>query len=298
MILLLDVWAIHISKTSDDDFLPWLERTYKFIHPVFIPGGCAYHIYIVVRSNSLSGTGVFQPADVGLQRIVKHIIKAAATDWLTATIMRQLKDGIDPTDVVIPNELGLLRDESVGWIVAAWRHLEAQPELVRKAWSGSAVGELNLSWESLTGAAGMANYQKHMKNLRFAQELLDDTVIPIPKGVTTLPEDDTGVVVYDDDLALDADTLAACLLEKSLPDGCVRDEDGNIEPFTIDDTDIIIQDEVQGDDSPDGNASDDAGGSDVDEWDPVSDAERQGSTVHLDDSDEEHVGAHSSTQQR
>ncbi|EJD36108.1 hypothetical protein AURDEDRAFT_74619 [Auricularia subglabra TFB-10046 SS5] len=41
MILLLDVWPVHIAKSSPDDFLPWLQRTYPWIHPIFIPGGCA-----------------------------------------------------------------------------------------------------------------------------------------------------------------------------------------------------------------------------------------------------------------
>ncbi|KZV94983.1 hypothetical protein EXIGLDRAFT_611197, partial [Exidia glandulosa HHB12029] len=40
MILLLDVWPVHIAKTLEEDFLPWLKATYPWILPRFIPGGC------------------------------------------------------------------------------------------------------------------------------------------------------------------------------------------------------------------------------------------------------------------
>ncbi|KZV94453.1 hypothetical protein EXIGLDRAFT_598259, partial [Exidia glandulosa HHB12029] len=104
MVLLLDVWRIHIAKKSDNDFLPWLKRTYPWILPHFIPGGC---------------TGLFQPADVGLQRVVKHVFKTSATDWVVGTVTRQLAAGTDPVDVKIPTGLPVLRDACIGWAVDA-----------------------------------------------------------------------------------------------------------------------------------------------------------------------------------
>ncbi|KAH9855110.1 hypothetical protein C2E23DRAFT_724537 [Lenzites betulinus] len=41
-ILLLDVWPVHIAKSSPDDFLPWMKITHPNIIVIFVPGGCKY----------------------------------------------------------------------------------------------------------------------------------------------------------------------------------------------------------------------------------------------------------------
>ncbi|KAH9840658.1 uncharacterized protein C8Q71DRAFT_675425, partial [Rhodofomes roseus] len=39
-LLLIDVWPVHIAKSSPDDFLPWMVKTHSNIVIIFVPGGC------------------------------------------------------------------------------------------------------------------------------------------------------------------------------------------------------------------------------------------------------------------
>ncbi|EJC99526.1 uncharacterized protein FOMMEDRAFT_33011, partial [Fomitiporia mediterranea MF3/22] len=55
-VLYLDCYLVHTSA----DFLDFLQSEYLYVIPLFVPANCN------------EGTPVFQPADVGLQHILKH----------------------------------------------------------------------------------------------------------------------------------------------------------------------------------------------------------------------------------
>ena len=55
-IWIIDVWSVHHSL----EFRMWMRDTYPWITINYIPGGC---------------TGLWQPADVGIQRPLKHAIR-------------------------------------------------------------------------------------------------------------------------------------------------------------------------------------------------------------------------------
>lgn len=40
IILLIDVWKIHVAKSNPDDFLPWIQAKHPEIIVIFVPGGC------------------------------------------------------------------------------------------------------------------------------------------------------------------------------------------------------------------------------------------------------------------
>ncbi|KAG8929090.1 hypothetical protein FRC01_004886 [Tulasnella sp. 417] len=63
-------------------------------------------------------TGKFQPADVGIQQIFKHLIKSAALEWIAAETKKQIDDGTCSTAVEIPTEIAPLWNASVAWIDA------------------------------------------------------------------------------------------------------------------------------------------------------------------------------------
>ncbi|KAL1739587.1 hypothetical protein HDZ31DRAFT_68784 [Schizophyllum fasciatum] len=96
-----------------------------------------------------------QPADVGLQRPLKHMMKQAIFDFLTAEHLNQLENGIKPKHVKITSSLRVLRNASVAALNRAYDFATslAGRDLVQKAWSKSGPPnrpEITLSPDWLT----------------------------------------------------------------------------------------------------------------------------------------------------
>jgi hypothetical protein len=131
-----------------------MATTHDTIIILFVPAGC---------------TGLFQPADVGFQRIFKHSLKISAHSDVVQEVLSQLKQGIAVSDVKIDTTLKVLRDRTVHWLWAAFQSLNT-PEKIKKvftyhslfvncraylsdllqAWSMCKAGQFNLSYDSLT----------------------------------------------------------------------------------------------------------------------------------------------------
>ncbi len=109
---LIDCWSVHRSV----EFLDWMATYHKTIIIIFIPAGC---------------TGLFQPCDVGLQRIFKHSLKISAHDDVVQEVLGQLKEGKAVSDIKIETTLGVLRDRTVHWLWTAFNTLN-KPEIVKK----------------------------------------------------------------------------------------------------------------------------------------------------------------------
>lgn len=72
-----------------------------------------------------------QPNDVGIQRILKHIIKCEAATYLMEQTRNQLK--ANPKGIVVlPTELGPLHNASVSWVKKAYNYFTAHPEIVKQ----------------------------------------------------------------------------------------------------------------------------------------------------------------------
>lgn len=109
---LIDCWSVHRSK----EFLTWMAATHHTIIILFVPAGC---------------TGLFQPADVGFQRIFKHSLKISAHSDVVQEVLLQLKQGIAVSDVKIDTTLKTLRDRTVHWLWTAFKSLNT-PETIKK----------------------------------------------------------------------------------------------------------------------------------------------------------------------
>lgn len=85
----------------------------------------------------LIGTSIFQPADVGLQRIIKHQIKQSMLDFLVGAYHNQLGSGLSPDQVRFTNSLPILRDASVKPIVNVYKYLQTfeGSEIIKKVYS-------------------------------------------------------------------------------------------------------------------------------------------------------------------
>jgi hypothetical protein len=105
----IDCWSVHKSA----EFLGWMSKNHKNIIVIFVPGGC---------------TGIWQPLDVGIQRVMKLSIKRSAHRDIVNEVSAQLASG---EDIKLDVTLGTLRDRAVGWVVNSIREISSQA-LVRK----------------------------------------------------------------------------------------------------------------------------------------------------------------------
>lgn len=107
----IDCWSVHKSKA----FLEWMKREYPYIIIIFIPGNC---------------TCIFQPLDVGIQRVLKQSLKQSAHADMVAEVQTQLADP-KITEIRLSMTVGILRDRSLGWLVKAYHDIN-KPELIKK----------------------------------------------------------------------------------------------------------------------------------------------------------------------
>jgi hypothetical protein len=108
----IDCWSVHRSE----DFRHWLHNTYPWIRVHYVPANC---------------TGLFQPCDVGIQRVLKLAIRHAALQDVINNTMEQLEQGIEPRMVTFEKSLPIIRNSSVSWLVKGYEAIN-KPELVKK----------------------------------------------------------------------------------------------------------------------------------------------------------------------
>jgi hypothetical protein len=108
----IDCWSVHKSK----EFLAWMKENHENIVVLFVPGGC---------------TGVWQPLDVGIQRLMKLSIKRAAHRDIVDEAAGQIQAGLPPHEIKLNTTLPVLRDRSVGWIVQAIHDIN-DPAIITK----------------------------------------------------------------------------------------------------------------------------------------------------------------------
>ena len=108
----IDCWSVHQSL----EFRSWMLKYYPWIRIHYVPANC---------------TGLFQPCDVGIQRILKLAIRRSALRDIVNDTMQQLKSGVEPGRVVFEKKLAVVRNRSVGWLVNAYEAINNH-ELVEK----------------------------------------------------------------------------------------------------------------------------------------------------------------------
>ena len=108
----IDSWSVHRSL----EFRSWMWKFYPWIRIHYIPANCI---------------GLFQPCDVGIQRVLKLAIRWTALKDIVDNTMQQLRSGVKPDKVVFEKKLGVVRNRSVGWLVNAYEAINKR-ELVEK----------------------------------------------------------------------------------------------------------------------------------------------------------------------
>ena len=108
----IDCWSVHRSA----EFRDWMYKTYPWIHIHYIPANC---------------TGLFQPCDVGIQRVLKLAIRHSALQDIINETMGQLDSGVEPSMVTFEKRLPVVRDRSIRWLVNGYEAIN-NPELIKK----------------------------------------------------------------------------------------------------------------------------------------------------------------------
>jgi hypothetical protein len=108
----IDCWSVHRSL----EFRSWMSRHYPWIWIHYIPANC---------------TGLFQPCDVGIQRILKLAIRRTILKDIVDDTMKQLKAGIEPDKVKFEKRLPVVRNRSVGWLINGYEAIN-KCEIVEK----------------------------------------------------------------------------------------------------------------------------------------------------------------------
>jgi hypothetical protein len=106
----LDVWSVHRSK----EFRTWMKNEHPTIILDYVPGGC---------------TGLFQPCDVGIQRLFKHSLKRSYHEDIVEEILGKIDSGQEK--IIIEKKLEVLRDRSVKWLVDAYNTINNE-QIVKK----------------------------------------------------------------------------------------------------------------------------------------------------------------------
>ncbi|KAF9507476.1 hypothetical protein BS47DRAFT_1278800, partial [Hydnum rufescens UP504] len=90
------------SVHCGQELCAWVQQESSWITLIYVPAGCM---------------GIFQPWDVGIQHILKLIIKHAAHADIVNEILALLDNGTLPENILLDKSLPSLRDHSLHWIV-------------------------------------------------------------------------------------------------------------------------------------------------------------------------------------
>jgi len=187
-IIYFDSCRVHRSA----DMLSYLKDTYTWLIVIFVPAGC---------------TGIFQPCDLGLQRVYKHHICLVASNYFISMVRSQIEEGICPEEVKLSTALPPLRNATAAWVLHSINHLNepAQQSIRNKSWSNCQVKNCNLSQECLSSATARAAFMG--KSLSFQQKVKGNFTPP----QTEIFGEEDDVVEDEVDVPLEVIHIAACL---------------------------------------------------------------------------------------
>jgi hypothetical protein len=96
----INCWSVHKSK----EFLTWMKEHHPTITILFVSGGCI---------------GLWQPLNVGIQRLLKLSMKRSAHRNLVEEATQQIKSGKITHEIRLDTTMHTLCNRSVGWLVQA-----------------------------------------------------------------------------------------------------------------------------------------------------------------------------------
>ena len=139
MILYIDCWTVHQSK----EFRNWMKEAHPELILIYVLAGC---------------TGIFQPCDVGLQRLFKHNIKKSASNYFVAAVQKKKKQEVAPAEIQLPTRLPGLQKATPLWIINAVEYFNTPlpaditstiDSIGIRTWKNCRVWQWDLSYECI-----------------------------------------------------------------------------------------------------------------------------------------------------
>jgi hypothetical protein len=169
------------------------------------------------------GTGIFQPADVGLQRIIKHFMRQETLNYLVRQHDEHVKAGLTPESVKFATSIKPLRLASLGAIERCqdWLTSGDGKTIVARAWDKCTVTgrQISLSAQWFTNPLSVPQLISYLQTHPALYEEIKSKIGSVPgvddepvneEGDDFAPNDDSDVpirAVVRETLGLD---LASC----------------------------------------------------------------------------------------
>ncbi|KAK7024599.1 hypothetical protein VNI00_016160 [Paramarasmius palmivorus] len=216
----IDCWSVHRSE----EFLGWMKTAHHDITIIFVPGGC---------------TGLFQPLDVGIQRVMKLAMRRSSHRDIVGELMekleqhaeKQLSEAEAVADFKLDVRLKTVRDRSAGWMLYSYREINDQ-ELIMKAFELCRVPDqpFNLSHASITSPEALAALRDlPTQNLNLYKKIIGlGTAEPADNGVKEAAFEDLDAVVDESDVVTTDLIQFLKKGEQGLRKGLAVNDDGNL----------------------------------------------------------------------
>lgn len=225
----IDCWSVHKSK----EFLDWMKTTHSTIIVIFVPGGC---------------TGIWQPLDVGIQRVLKQSIKRAAHKDIVKETMAHLESGTFASTIKLDTRLGTLRDRSVSWITNAIQDVNKKDLIMKvslrmltysregslmklfaqQAFEMCRIGNFNASQASMTSADALTA----LRNLPKSNPTLYEQFTGVAEDTTAIGLEEPAFFeneAVDDDSDIPMDVILSHIMEEGLGHGFEVNDEGRVE---------------------------------------------------------------------
>ncbi len=238
MILYLDSWSVHCSQEFWD-WINWIKTEHPEIVVLYIPTGCIC---------------LFQPCDVGLQRLFKHTVKQLASQFFGNHVQRKRINGTTHEDICLPTKIGVLRDATLFWIMNAIQYLNTPPLNISddpnyinaSFWKNCKVRQWDLSYDSITSDMALSEWFK--KSAEFWAKIEESEPFITPLEIP-LEEDDEEAVDgrNDEDVPMELSTLIVTGVDdRSLPTGYKSVGEKIVYDEALDETvELLISNEVR-----------------------------------------------------
>lgn len=161
MIVLVDCWAVHCSKTFRD----WVKKEFEYIRLMFVPPNC---------------TSKCEPCDTGIQKPFKDGVKRGYNGWLAARVKESERG------TLINLGMTVVKTPSLAWFLASWQALAALLQVIRNAWK--AAGLDCLQDEAYKAHVRADNWIRYLQEVEPEAEL--EVVIEVAMDIKDLEEED------------------------------------------------------------------------------------------------------------
>lgn len=167
-------------------------------------------------------TGRLQPADVVLNKPLKHAVRRSFMRWIAESVFAQLSAGKSSRDVSVDLGMKSIKGNMMRWLFDAWKYVRSKREMVMKGWAKCGLLD-----------AFLPSVQDEAQALHNSGELFGPGLIDVQPDNAEEPEPSPADLLLDD---VDSDVHVDDLL--SAPSAVDDDDAASHE---ADDADIELE---------------------------------------------------------